>query len=126
MAQPLAGIVFQRTDSVNGIAAATTQALEDGRLLKGRAPQVQDWLTAWAESTERVSFRKQCRLSGKRTGRHLTANLRQVRRKQLKVMAEDRRRRLREMLRRAQFISLSTVSAAMLHGSLMCIEESSV
>ena len=81
------------------IAAATDQVLEDGALLKGYVPQVQDWLSAWAESTEQISFRKQARLAGKRL-RRTRGNLRKVRRKQLKITAECRRRHLRQILRK--------------------------
>ena len=67
-----------------------------------------------AESIEKIAFRKQARLADKKrlTGsckklpRHLS-NLRKIRRKQLKVMAETRREVLRERLGKALFISLS-------------------
>ena len=101
VSQPLAGNMAEEC-----IAAAAAQVLGDNALLKGHVPQVQEWLDAWAESTEQIAFRKQARLAGKRLVR-TRRNLRQVRRKQLKVMAECRRRHIRQMLRKAQFISLS-------------------
>ena len=98
--QPLADNVSQPVaDNMTEkcIAAATDQVLGDSALLKGHVPQVQDWLSAWAESTEQISFRKQARLAGKRL-RRTRGNLRKVRRKQLKVMAECRRRHIRGIL----------------------------
>ena len=107
--QPLADNVSQPVaDNMaeKCIAAATAQVLDEGALLKGYVPRVQDWLSAWAVFTEQISFRKQARLAGKRL-RWIRGNVRKVRRKQLKVMAECRRRHLRQILRKAQFISLS-------------------
>ena len=90
--QPLADNVSQPVaDNMaeKCIAAATAQVLDESALLKGYVPQVQDWLSAWAVSTEQISFRKQARLASKRL-RWIRGNVRKVRRKQLKVMAECR------------------------------------
>ena len=85
---------------------AVAELADDKSLLKGRVPQVDDWVDAWAESTEKVSFRKQARIwSKKRCAR--ARNLRQIRRKQLKIIAEVRRQDIREQLRRATYIGLS-------------------
>ena len=89
------------------IAETASEVLDDSSLLKGRVPQCKDWLEAWAESTEKVAFHKQERLARKKkSGRHRT-NLRRIRRKQLRIMAEARREVLRKQLSEARFISLS-------------------
>ena len=86
---------------------AIAELADDKNLLKGRVPQVDDWVDAWAESTEQVSFRKQARIWTKKGGCARARNLRQIRRKQLKIIAEVRRQDIREQLRRATSIGLS-------------------
>ena len=86
---------------------AVAELADDKSLLKGRVPQVDDWVDAWAESTEQVSFRKQARIWTKKGGCARARNLRQIRRKQLKIIAEVRRQDIREQLRRATSIGLS-------------------
>ena len=101
--QPLADNVPQPsadTSAEKCIAAATAQVVADERLLKGRVPQVQDWLSAWAESTEQSSFRKQGRLTGKRAER-ARKNVRRLRRKQVRLIADNRRMHVRKILKRA-------------------------
>ena len=88
------------------IEAAKKETLEDGELLKGRVPQEIDWRECWAESTEQMSFHKQARLRSKKKSRHVQ-NLRTIRRKQVRIMAEARREVIREDLRRAKFICLA-------------------
>ena len=88
------------------IEAAKKETLQDRQLLKGRVPQGSDWLECWAESTEQVSFHKQARLRSKKKSRHVK-NLRKIRRKQVRIMAEARREVIREDLRRAKFICLA-------------------
>ena len=88
------------------VAEAKSAVFDDAKLLKGRVPQPQDWLSAWAESTENMSFRKQARLeSKKQTLRY--KNTRKIRRKQLQIIAETRREDIKEMLHSATCISLS-------------------
>ena len=106
--RPLAvDIVEAKTKAL--IAEASTTILDDNRVLKGSVPQCDDWLSAWAESTEQISFRKQDRLSAKRNRKHsrLELNLRRIRRKQVRVMAETHREVLRKRIGEAQFIFLS-------------------
>ena len=43
----------------------SSRDLEGQGMLKGRVPQIDDWLDAWAEGTETISFRKQQRLNKK-------------------------------------------------------------
>ena len=69
-------------------------------------PQVDDWVDAWAESTEQVSFRNQARIRVKK-GCVRARNLRQTRRKQRNIISEVRRQDIREQLRPATCIGLS-------------------
>ena len=85
---------------------AVAELVDDKRLLKGRLPQVDDWVDAWAESTEQVSFRTQARISSKK-GCVRARNLRQISRKQTKIVAEVRRQDIREQLMQATCIGLS-------------------
>ena len=92
--------------SASAADEAVAELADDKSLLKGRVPQVDDWVDAWAESTERVSFTKQARISSKK-GCVRARNLRQIRRKQLKIIAEVRRQDIRAQSRRATCIGLS-------------------
>jgi hypothetical protein len=94
------------TETENIIAEATSEVLDDSRVLKGRVPQCQDWIDAWAESTEQMAFHKQARVAAKKNTRKFN-NLRRIRRKQVRIMAETRRGDIRKQLGEAQFISLS-------------------
>ena len=85
---------------------AVAELADDKSLLKGRVPQVDDWVDAWAESTEQVSLRKQARIWSKK-GCARARDLRHIRRKQVHIIAEVRRRYTREQLRRATIIGLS-------------------
>jgi len=99
-------ILAAKTQQV--IAAANTTILDDSHVLKGNVPQCDDWLSAWAESTEQTVFLKQSRLTEKRTGKsRLNVDLNRIRRKQVKVMAETHREVLRKRFGEAQFISLA-------------------
>ena len=80
--------------------------LDDKQLLKGRVPQPDDWVKAWAECTEKIAFRKQERLEGKREGESLP-NFRRLRRKQIRIMAEARRMDIRQELSEATAITLA-------------------
>ena len=88
------------------VAQTVSQVLEEAHLLKGKVPQGQDWLDGWDETTEQVAFHKQARLKDKKAN-HKLNNLRRVRRKQVRVMAQTRREDVRKWLGQAQFISLS-------------------
>ena len=94
------------TEAERIVSETASELLSDKYLLKGKAPQCQDWLDAWAESTEQVAFHKQARIIDKKK-RHRYNNLRRIRRKQVQIMAEVRRVDVRDLLRRASFISLS-------------------
>ena len=65
------------------VMEATAAAKKAGNLLKGRVPQTQDWLDAWAENTEKLEFRKQERLAIKK------------RREQKRLQLEERSRKSR-------------------------------
>ena len=110
--QPLAteslakGDTARLTEAEKVVAETESDIFDDRCLLKGRVPQAQDWLDAWAESTEHVSFHKQARILGKK-GRLRHNNLRRMRIKQIRVIAEVKRSDIRKQLREAQFISIS-------------------
>ena len=89
------------------VAETLSEVLDERHLLKGRVPQGQDWLDAWSETTEHLAFRKQERLKNKKKNTHTSNNLRRTRRKQVRVIAETRREDIRELLGRAQFLSLA-------------------
>ena len=76
------------------------------RVFRGRVPQAKEWADAWADSTSEVSFRKQVKTAEKR-GDHIRQNMREIRRKQLTIMAEVARRDVRQKLKRARVISLA-------------------
>ena len=52
----------------------SSRDLEGQGMLRGRVPQIDDWLDAWAEGTETISFRKQQRVNKK----HSTLRRREV------------------------------------------------
>lgn len=91
----------------NVISEAMSDVVSDRHILKGRVPQCQDWVDCWAESTEQTAFHKQARKAGKSQFNRPLANLRRIRRKQIRIIAEARRRVLRKQLAEARFISLS-------------------
>ena len=112
MARPSAdesavGDSFLEAETKNLIAESTSKVLQDSHLLKGRVPQCQDWLDAWVESTEQIAFHKQARCARKKKTFRDRQNLRRIRRKQVRIMAEARREVIRKQLGAAQFISLS-------------------
>ena len=79
---------------------AVAELADDKSRLKDRVPQVDDWVDAWAEPTERVSFTLQARICSKK-GCVRALGLRQTRRNQLHIIADVRRQDIREHLRRA-------------------------
>ena len=88
------------------ITEAKRDYLDDKQLLKGRVPQPDDWVKAWADCTEKIEFRKQERLEGKREG-EILPNFRRIRRKQIRIMAEARRMDIRQELSEATAITLA-------------------
>ena len=88
------------------ITEARHDYVDDKQLLKGRVPQSDDWVKAWAECTEKLAFRKQERLEGKREGER-RPNFRRIRRKQVRIMAEARRMDIRQELSEATSITLA-------------------
>ena len=89
------------------IARARSSVLAEASLLKGRVPQISDWLDCWAESTDVMAFRKQIRIWGKKNRSRSAGNWRQTRRKMVGIMAAVRREEIREQLRKATFISIA-------------------
>ncbi len=89
------------------IARARSSVLAEASLLKGRVPQISDWLDCWAESTDVLAFRKQIRIWGKKNRNRSAGNWRQTRRKMVGIMAAVRREEIREQLRKATFISIA-------------------
>ena len=98
---------FDENSLQEAMSLASADVGADKSLLKGKVPQITDWINAWAEATEHVSFRKQVRIWGKKNGRKIHDYRRKVRRNQLKVIAETRREDVRKHLRRATCISLA-------------------
>ena len=96
----------QSTEAAQLVAETASAVVDDRNLLKGRVPQIQDWLDAWAESTEHMAFHKQARILGKK-GQQRYNNLRRMRKKQIRVSADARREDIRKQLGEAQFISVS-------------------
>jgi len=83
-------------------------SLQDTELLKGNVPSPAEWKDAWAFLSERCSLRKEARLFGKRSGVCGVENSRRKRhRRQLIVMAEALRKRIRKALSQATSISLA-------------------
>lgn len=73
---------------------------------RGNVPQVQDWVECWAESTERISMRKQSRLQQKKLQIRRTIRTKHQNRKLVLVMASVKRMEIRRKLEEAQSISL--------------------
>ena len=44
------------TEAERIVSETASEMLSEKYLLKGKVPQCQDWLDAWAESTEQVAF----------------------------------------------------------------------
>ena len=104
--EEIAGDEVVSTEAEQVVTETVSEVLADTLLLKGRVPQAQDWVDAWVESTEQVAFHKQERLYGKKRALRWN-NLRRVRRKQVRIMAEVRRQDVRKRLREATCISFS-------------------
>ena len=79
-------------------------------LLKGNVPSPEEWRNAWSVLSETVSLRKVARIFEKQKGKVITPLFNKQRkryRKQLCVMAEVLRNRIRKVLREATSISLA-------------------
>ena len=107
-------IMCQAKASDQALPASSTVA--DAALLKGNVPSPAEWKDAWAELSEAVSLRKIGRVTEKKKagtydgggGGVCGANrIRKRRRKQLLVMAEVTRRRIRKALLQATSITLA-------------------
>ena len=72
---------------------------------RGRVPQLRDWEDCLIEVGSLTSFRKQERLKSLRKLRG-NIKVRSVRRKQARIIAEVRRQRIRDKLRKAKCITL--------------------
>jgi hypothetical protein len=96
-------------------ASSSTVDDDDAALLRGNVPSPAEWKDAWAEVSEAVSLRKIGRMTEKKAGTsggggggvYGANRVRKRRRKQLRVMAEVLRRRIRKSLSRATSISLA-------------------
>ena len=89
------------------VAVAQGDYRDDKQLLKGRVPQPDEWIEAWAYSTEKTAFRKQARLGQKMDAGLWRPNIRRIRRKQVRIMAEGRRMDIRRHLSEATSITLA-------------------
>ena len=67
---------------------AEAEQAEAEALLKGRVPQLQDWIDAWASASSTTSYRKEDRVRRKRSQGRTSSNIRTRRRKQVRVIAE--------------------------------------
>ena len=96
-------------------ASIATREAHHDEVFKGRVPPPGDWVDAWAEVSEGLSFLKQERLASKRgsaagtgKGHHRSPKqLRKRRARQLAVMAEVERQRTRAVVGNATSISLA-------------------
>ena len=87
--------------------ATRKELAADAALLRGNVPSPDEWLQAWSMLSETVSIRKGCRMEQKRTAAPQTQGLRKRVRKQLTVMAEVCRVKIRAVLREATVITLA-------------------
>ena len=88
---------------------AAAQA-EAEALLKGRVPQLQDWIDAWASASSTVSFRKEARIRQKKGAARRSDGVRKRLRKQIRVIADVLRDRRRQALAAATSITLAVDS----------------
>ena len=83
---------------------------EDAHILRGRVPKAKDWLDAFIDNDENLSWRKQERLSLRRVPENSGAvhlrNLRKVRRRQIRIMARVAKRRVQQWVRGCQALTL--------------------
>ena len=96
-----------------GLTTATDEQATDEEaeaLLKGRVPQLQDWIDAWASASSTTSYRKENRVRQKRSQGRTSANIRTRRRKQVRVIADVIRDQHRQAVTAATSISLAVDS----------------
>ena len=79
---------------------------EDDALVKGNVPSLAEWQDGWAVLSETVPLRKVGRIDDKRRASNPNRKRKRLRR-QLLVMAEVLRRKVRKVLQQATSISLS-------------------
>ena len=91
-------------------SAITEIDAEAEQLLKGRVPQLADWIDAWASSTSAISYRKQERMQQKKGEARKCLSVRKRLRKQVRVLAEVTRTTVRQALTAARCISFATDS----------------
>ena len=89
---------------------ATDEQVEAEALLKGRVPQLQDWIDAWASASSTTSYRKENRVRQKRSQGRTSSNIRTRRRKQVRVIADVIRDQHRQALTAATSTSLAVGS----------------
>ena len=96
-------------DVIDTVPDVSPSADADAELLKGNVPSAADWKDAWAALTDRVSLRCESRVFCKKMslGTSAITKRRKRHRRQLLVMAEVLRRRIRTVLSKATFISLA-------------------
>ena len=94
-----------------GLTAAQAAAQAEAEaLLKGRVPQLQDWIDAWASASSTVSFRKEARIRQKKGAARRSDGVRKRLRKQIRVIADVLRDRRRQALAAATSITLAVDS----------------
>ena len=87
--------------------AASEGDIDALTLLKGRVPQLADWIDAWASATNRTSYRKQERLKHKKGEVRKAVCLRKRLRKQVRILAEVTRTSIRQALTAARSITFA-------------------
>ena len=90
-----------------GTEAETNQLKEDLKLVKGRVPQPEQWVDAWARSSSLISFRKMERVDRKKGLADGCRNLRRIQMKCVLIMAEVVRQEKRQTLRKAASITVA-------------------
>jgi len=113
---PLARADKEKDSASRDVSGQVEDAVAgDSAVLKGKVPQCQDWLDAWVFATSTSSLNKEGACEEKRrsaVGENacnkmlIKRNIRKVRRKQLGIMAEVTKRRLRKELQGATSISV--------------------
>ena len=84
--------------------------IESTALLKGRVPQLQDWVDAWASASSTMSYRKEFKLRQKKSEARIGDGVRKRMRKMVRVIAEVVRQKHRQALTAATSISLAADS----------------
>ena len=101
-----------------GLTAVASFTIEEGTaeqakastLLKGRVPQLQDWIDAWASASSTTSYLKESRIRQKKSEARVSLGIRKRLRKQVRVMADVLRDKHRQALTAATSISIAVDS----------------